>query len=243
MAFLETCSAPLLSLLSFLATGLALLLFIKFFQKTGLYAFIVLALILANIQTLKGTLFPFSSYPIPLGMEAFACVTLAVDILTAYWGPAAAFKAIRLGFAAQATVALLMFLTLSMPAISPQQVPAAEQFLAFNHEHMRALFMPLPGLLVASWLAFVVSQSLDVYIFQRLKKYGLWVRGNVAGLFATFCDHLLFSFLAWIVLPTTPLSEGTFWWSYVFLVYGIRLLYSFLSTPLLYWAGHFIRKP
>jgi len=233
---LQTWPAPFLSVLSLLCTGIIVLLFLKHFQKMGLYTYIALALILANIQTLKGTHYSFFSYPIPLGMEAFASVTLCVDILAANWGTNAALKAIKLGFFAQVSMAILMFFTLAMPGFPIDLLPPSEQFLHYNHEHMMALFLPLPSLLLASWIAYGASQTLDVYIFQRFNKNKLFIRAGIAAIFATLVDHFLFNFLAWVALPQQSISNNTFWFSYIGFIYIIRVLYSFALTPILYYA-------
>ncbi|MDB6096963.1 MAG: hypothetical protein JWM09_1241 [Francisellaceae bacterium] len=232
-----------LSLLTFFSSAVMLMAFLFFFKKSGLYVYIVLSLLVGNIQALKGIYLPGVNYPIPLGMEVFASITIACEILANRWGTKAALKAVKLGFLTQFCFTFLIFITLGFKPLELTDLNPSEYFLSENHHHLYKLFMPMPGMMLASWLAFSISQSVDILIFQRLKDKMLWLRGNIAGSFSCLIDHIIFNFLAWVVFMPEPLNFDTFWTGFVLVSFAIRIFYNFLYTPLLYWANTLSLKP
>ena len=73
---------------------------LKFFGKTGIYVYVALAIILANIQVLKVIEFPFFPEPMALGTILFISIFLCTDILNEYFDKRSATKCIYLGISA-----------------------------------------------------------------------------------------------------------------------------------------------
>ena len=65
------------------------------FGAAGMFIFIGIGIIAANVQVLKAASFAFYAAPIPLGTVAFSATYIATDVLTEYYGRAVAKKAVK----------------------------------------------------------------------------------------------------------------------------------------------------
>ena len=90
---------------------------LKFFGKTGIYVYVALAIILANIQVLKVIEFPFFPEPMALGTILFISIFLCTDILNEYFDKQSATKCIYLGISAYLFSTIIMFMTISLKPI------------------------------------------------------------------------------------------------------------------------------
>jgi uncharacterized integral membrane protein (TIGR00697 family) len=103
---------------------------------------------------------------------------------------------------------------------------------------LEALFTPSLRLLIASLIAFIISQHIDICIFSALKKrhgkHLLWLRANASTLISGLFDTFVFSFLAWIIFAPTPLSMTTVLIGFIAASQALRAFISIFSTPLLY---------
>ena len=100
----------------------ALLIMMRFFAAAGLYTFIVIMIVAANIEVLKVVQFPGLIHPIALGTIFFAAAFWAVDVLTEYYGAASARKAILIGFMGS----LLMLMCITSVSIGNSSSSALE---------------------------------------------------------------------------------------------------------------------
>lgn len=210
------------------------LVFIYFFHRflgvAGLYAYGCIALLLGNIQVLKLGVFPFLDQPVALGTILFTSTYFVSDILTEHHGPGVAKKMIPLGFLTLMMAPLLMMFSIALPC-APDST--------FCHRAMQALFMPLPRFLFASFISYALSQWLDITLFQRLKTQTrgrwVWFRSGFSSLMATFCDHVVFSYLAFMLLSPHPVDAKTLWSTYIMGTYAIRVVAGLGFSPCLYF--------
>jgi uncharacterized integral membrane protein (TIGR00697 family) len=225
---MQTLSAESLSLLIFLGCVFAILFLFRAFGIAGLYLYNAVIVIAANVQVLKTATFCFSPEPVALGTITFATTYLVSDILTEHYGKAVAHKGVWLSFAAHILMTSLMIATLGYSA------PVSDK----AHGAMVALFTPSPRILLAGLLAYVVSQFLDIYIFEWVgrmtQRRWLWLRTNVATLLSSLVDNTIFSVLAWVVLNPEPITFSSLIFTYILGTYLARGLVAFLSTPVMY---------
>ena len=166
----------------------ALLLTKKLFGKAGLFAWIGVASILANIQVVKCVVL--------FGMEAtlanvmFASNFLATDILTECYGEKEAKKGVHIGL-----FSVLIYLACSQ--ISLLFVPST---IDIAHDAMNTLFTLAPRVCLASVSMFYLSNLLDVHLYSRLKaRYGegkMWLRNNISTIVCNSLENFGFAFLA-----------------------------------------------
>lgn len=213
---------------------------------SGLYSYVTVALIVANIQVLKGGQFIFPTHPIAMGTLLFASMGLAFDLMTEYYGKLAALKGVQLGFITLAFFTLLMLITVGVRPVSLAHLSADSLGLYTNHWHIKALFVPLPAILAASLIAYAFSQYLDVMIFWLLKRIThqrlLGLRAVLSISISALVDSFLFSWLAWQVFNSHPVSWPTLFSVYILGTYPLRLLASFCLSPCIYLAQYFIPK-
>ncbi len=213
----------------------------RLFGEAGLYAYVVLAILAANVQVLKAVQFSVYSEPVALGTVTFSSTYLATDILAERYGARSARKAVLLGFVSYLVFTVLMVLTIGFRPLTPEQAGEEMAWALENHEHISALFIHSPALFAAGMIAYLTSQLHDVWLFERLKKAMkgryLWLRNNLSTAISALIDNLVFSILAWIVFAPEPLAWETVLWVYVLGTYALRLLVAVLDTPFIYLAG------
>ena len=215
-----------------------ILVVMKLFGQVGLYMYIVVAVIAANIQVLKAVQFAVFDRPVALGTILFASTYLCTDILTEFYGAKAARKGVYLGFAGMVLMVIFMIITLGFRPVEEE----AMQWAADNHNHMMALFLPTPALLIAGMVAYLSSQLYDVWVFNFIKRLTkgrfLWIRNNGSTIISAFIDNVIFSVLAWIVLAEEPLAWSVVWGTYILGTYGLRVIVAVLDTPVIYLAKY-----
>lgn len=134
----------------------AVLLGYRLFGKTGIYAMTVIATILANIEVLM--MIDGFGMEQTLGNVMFASTYLITDILSENEGEKSATRAVWLGvFTSGAMLIFSQYWLLYIPSASD-----------WAGEHIRAIFSTTPRLMLASFLGYVVSQRIDVWLYHRL---------------------------------------------------------------------------
>lgn len=223
-----------------IAFGSVLLLH-RFFGPAGLMVYVAVAIIGGNLQVLKITEFSLLPDPIPLGTILFSTTFLATDILNEYHGPGMARRAVFLGFAALLLFNLFMIFTVGFKPLDPADGAFAAQSRAM-HDHLQAVVTPTPAILVASLVAYLVSQLNDIWVFSRLREKTrgrfLWLRNNVSTWVSALVDNAVFSVLAFVVLAPDPVAWRTLVFSYILGTYGIRVVVAVLDSPIIYLARH-----
>ncbi|MGV8948868.1 MAG: queuosine precursor transporter [Candidatus Paracaedibacter sp.] len=234
---MQALSSETLSLLIFLACVVFLLFLFRTFGIVGLYLYNAVIVIVANVQVLKTATFCFSPEPVALGTITFATTYLVSDILTEHYGKAVAHKGVWLSFAAHILMTSLMIATLGYSA------PVGDKV----HGAMMTLFTPSPRILLAGLLAYVISQFLGIYVFERVGRMSqrrwLWLRTNVATLLSGLVDNAIFSVFAWVILNPEPITFYSLIFTYILGTYLARVLVAFLSTPVMYLSYWCLPKP
>ncbi|MBS3985674.1 MAG: queuosine precursor transporter [Selenomonadales bacterium] len=207
--------------------GFALILFtFRFFGKVGMYCWIVLSIIVCNIEVLKTV--AIGGIVATTGNVLYGATFLATDIINEIYGPKSARTGVWLGFLAMISTTVMLQLTLAF-------VPHASDWA---HPHLSALFSFLPRIAFASLSAYLVSQFMDIHIFVRLRakfssnKY-IWLRNNGSTLLSQLVDSVVFSLLAF---------TGVFPWDIVLQItastYLLKAVIALLDTPFVYIARH-----
>jgi uncharacterized integral membrane protein (TIGR00697 family) len=140
---------------------------------------------------------------------------------------------------------LLMVIALGYPPLPLSAIGSAgTEHMPFTEQAMSLLFTPSPRLLLASLLAFVISQLNDIWLFQwigRLTgKRFLWLRTAISAWSSALVDTLLFSVLAWVILAPQPVTLSVLLFTYILGTFVTRALIGILSTPVMYMSKAFI---
>jgi len=204
----------------------------RFFGKVGLQVAIAVAIILANLQGPKLTsIFGFET---TIGVIFYSSIFLATDILSENYGRAEANKAVRMGF----VVSLIVLLMLSL---SMMYIPTDRQFAIDIHNAFDTILNFTPRFILGSMLAYIISQSFDVWAFHRIKTYTgekwLWLRNNLSTMCSQIIDTSIFSLVVWWgpVDLNTALKLGA-------AKFGFKIVIAAIDTSFLYWARGLFRQ-
>ncbi|MRX70926.1 queuosine precursor transporter [Bacillus lacus] len=198
------------------------LLFYKQFGKTGLFVWLGISTVIANIQVVKTVeLFGLTA---TLGNIMYGSAFFVTDIINEKYGKEEAKKAVWLGFATLITMTFIMQATL---LFQPHEID-------FAHESLQTIFGLLPRIAIGSLAAYLISQHLDVSIYQYLKTRfpkQLWIRNNGSTFLSQLLDTAVFTTIAfWGVYPFDV-------WIQIFITtYLIKSLVAALDTPFAYIA-------
>jgi uncharacterized integral membrane protein (TIGR00697 family) len=229
-------SPEVLAVLTLMVASVAILVLFRLYGMLGLMCYITMAYIATNIQVLHLAQYSFASEPVALGTVLFATTFIVSDIITEHYGAVKARMAIGLSFITQIAFTILMILTVTHPPLENAQVLNA----------MDVIFMPAPRLLVASLLSYVISQLVDIWLFQKISKQThkkhLWFRTFISTALSALVDNIIFSTLAWVILSPNPVSFNSLVYTYVLGTYVARLLVSILSTPIIYLSYYCLPK-
>lgn len=220
----------LLWALMLIVNFLGIIFIYKKFGKIGLYSWIPVSTILANIQVvLLVRLFGFST---TLGNILYAGGFLVTDILAENYGKKSAQKAVQIGFFSLIVTSIIM-------KIAVLFVPLEEGIVMF--ESVKQIFDFMPRLMIASLLAYFISQSHDIWAYEFWKKkYSstkhIWIRNNASTLVSQFIDNLVFTIVAFYgVYPFEVLKE-------IFIAtYVIKFIVAISDTPFVYIA-HYLKR-
>ncbi|WP_194841983.1 queuosine precursor transporter [Gracilibacillus salitolerans] len=209
----------------FAIINFALLLFMyRVFGKAGLFVWIGMSTVIANIQVLKTV--EMLGLVATLGNITYGTVFLATDILNENHGKKEAKKAVWMGFSSLLIMTIVMQFVLRF-------TPHADDFAQGSLE---TIFELIPNISIGSMLAYVVSQYIDVWIYGKIKqllpsnKY-LWIRNNGSTMISQFIDTLIFCSIAFY-----DVHQFDVWLNILFTTYIIKFVVSALDTPFLYIA-------
>ncbi|AQQ53543.1 queuosine precursor transporter [Planococcus lenghuensis] len=203
---------------------LLLLTMYKIFGRSGLFAWVAISTILANIQVTKTI--EIIGLTATLGNSLYASTFLATDILNEKYGRKDAQKAVWLGFSS-----LLVMLVAMQFAIKFE--PAESDFA---QESLATIFGLIPRIAIGSMAAYLVSQLLDVHIFALLRKLfpkdsQFWIRNNGSTMVSQLLDTLVFTLIAFY--GTFPFDV----WIQIFVsTYVLKFIVAALDTPFGYFA-------
>lgn len=199
----------------------------KFFGKEGLYTWISVATIIANIIVCKTI--EIGVLTTSLGNIMFASNYLATDILSEKYGSKYAYKAIN-----NALISTLVFIFVTQ--ISLLFIPASTDIA---QSAMETLFSLNLRVSISSLTLFFISNKLDIYLFDKLrKKYPnkLWLRNNVSTILSNCLENYLFALFAFIgIFDIKTVLEIATTGSI------IEVVVALLDTPFLYLSKYKIK--
>lgn len=195
-----------------------------------LNALFVGLLMISNIISVK--LFDFGGVAIlPAAAIVYVFTYPLTDVIGEVYGKEAARNTVNAGFLTQLIGSIFVFIAMKLP-----EAPY------FYHQ---AEFETILGgsfrIMVASLIAYVVSQNLDVQVFHKLKqKHGekkLWLRNNASTLFSQLIDTTLFISIAFYGQMPMKVLLGLVVTQYVF-----KMIVAVIDTPIVYLLVRLCKK-
>lgn len=176
--------------------------------------------------------------PISVGLFAFPITFLLTDVVNEFYGRKGARFLTFLGLW-MAVFAYLILQLAMRPAADPQSY--------FQDGEFNKVFGIGGRLFIASLIAYLCGQFLDIYVFQFWKALTeskhLWLRATGSTVASQLVDTFAINFLFWSVLPAMGgESARPLEWVTTKAVgeYGVKVLIALGMTPLVYGLHAFI---
>jgi len=185
-------------------------------------ASLTIASILASKIVVIGGIF------VPAGILAYSVTFLMSDTISEIWGRRVAGSVVISGFLSLVMVFCLIRLAIAMPSAP----------FWGGQEAFSSILSSSSRIIVASLVAYLISQYHDVWLYHLLKdktsgKF-LWLRNNASTAVSQLLDSVIFITIAFYgVMPIVPLILGQWF---------VKLVIAAIDTPLVYILVGFLKK-
>ena len=183
-----------------------------------LSAVFVASLVIASVLAAK--IIQVWAFFVPAGILAYSLTFLCTDVVSEVYGKEASRKVVLSGFIGLVAAFLLTTLALNWSAAPFWQ----------NQDSFDSILGSTTRIIIASLVAYLVSQYTDVWIFSQVKKLTkgkfLWLRNNLSTAISQLIDSVIFIVIAFYgVMPLFELIIGQ---------WVIKLVIAALDTPIVY---------
>ncbi|MDD4351560.1 MAG: queuosine precursor transporter [Candidatus Gracilibacteria bacterium] len=198
--------------------------------RIWLCAYIAACVVLMNIFVLKQmTLFGMA---VTGGNVLYSSIFLSSDLLTEHYGKKVALQAVRIGF----------FISVFFVIASQFILLFHPNEFDFIQDSFLEIFSLTPRIVAASMLSYLLSQHLDVYLFEKIKDLSkgryLWLRNNLSTFLSQAVDSVFFTLAAFYGVFANNVI-----WQIILFTYLVKLIVALLDTPFIYLSKLEIMKP
>lgn len=198
-----------------------ILLIKKFLGKEGLIGYMGIATILANIMITKSV--DLLGMGATLGNVLFASNFLTTDILTENYSYKEAKKGVK--FAIFAVIFFLIITQIALLYIPNNNDIANDSFIT--------LFTLAPRITLASVVLFIISNFIDINLYEFLRKKSngkkMWLRNNLCTIISNGSENFLFYIVSFLgILPISSILSSAISATI------IEIIIAILDTPFLY---------
>lgn len=164
----------------------------------------------------------------PAGVLAYSVTFIVSDIISEIWGKERANEVIQCGF-----IALLTAIVLSWAALHWTPAP-----FWHGQEGFASVLSNTPRIVLASLIAYIISQTHDVWLFHLLKKVTggkhLWLRNNASTVASQLIDSTIFVTVAFYgVMPVGDIIIGQ-WFA--------KVAIAVIDTPFVYMGVSLLKE-
>lgn len=153
----------------------------------------------------------------PSATVGYALTYLMTDVIGELYGRKVTNRIVQFGFICLIVACVLTRLALLLP--SPYDSNAFSQ-----------VFTSSTRIFIASIVAYIISQSTDVYIFHKIRNYYQkfkFIRNNVSTITSQFLDTIIFSFIGFYgIVPNI--------WGMIWGVFIAKVVLALCDTPFFY---------
>lgn len=216
--------------------------------KLALAALFITSLVSAQLIAVKILVIPIpETLPfldpeilVPAGVLAYALTFVASDCYTELYGRKSAHTMVNIGFIMNFVMLALVWLAIYLPGSE----------LGANPDHFSSVLGLSTNIVIASLVAYIISQNWDVFAFAKISKATegryLWIRNLGSTATSQIIDTVIFISIAFLLAPLI-IGVGEALPALVILQlivgqYLIKLLIAFAETPLVYAIVGFVRS-
>jgi hypothetical protein len=201
-------------------------------KMTLLTAIFVGGLLAAN--TLGAKVTSIFGVAVSVGIFAYPLTFLITDAIAEVYGKKRAKRIVWAALVAQLFVLLLTIISIKLPPAERYQL---------NEEYV-LIFSTSIRMIIASLVAFIVSQTHDIWAFDFWKKktHGkyLWLRNNLSTFVSQAIDTLLFMFIAFYGISDKFTVQ--FILQLCFSYWLFKITFALLDTPFVYLLVRWLKK-
>jgi len=197
-------------------------------KKSIVFGLFVASIIVANV--VAGKIIMLGSFILPAAVVAYAVTFLMTDITSEIWGRKEANRLVLLGFICSVFASLLIYVAGLLPAapFAMDQNNAFKIILGMNWKFV-----------MASMIAYYVSQSWDVWMFHVIGKVTKgkhkWLRNNVSTMTSQVLDTAIFITIAFYgIVPNL--------WAMILSQYIFKVILATIDTPIFYLITRKIKQ-
>ncbi len=202
----------------------------KYNKPDAIIAIYIAFVIMSNILAVKIAEFNlgFITLYATAASIIFPVTFLLTDVVNEKFGRKETHKMIFLAFVTQVAAAFFIFLAIKIPSAP----------FWTNQEMFNSILGFAPRVMIASWIAFLISENADAYIFSWFKKLTqgkhLWSRNIFSAIPAMTLDTIIFVTIAFYgIQPLLPLIFG---------VLIIKWLVGIIDIPFMYLNRHMMER-
>lgn len=206
----------ILSIIYLLITFTITILVFKYTGKYGLFIWMMLSVVICNIQTLK--ISEILGLVTSLGNISYGAIFLCSDLLSEYYGERECRKGIIISFLGMIAFTILM-------TIFIKYIPSASDT---SQEALTAIFSYMPRITIASLSAYLISQFMDakIYTIMKEKTNKVYISNNVSTFVSQIFDTIIFVSISFAgVMNTNEILE------LIVTMLVIKWIIGLLDTP------------
>ena len=186
---------------------------------------------LVPIYLITGNVFAESFFPIfgtfqDLATPIYSATFLITDMLSEHFSKEDAKKAVFAGF-----LGLVIFAGATLIIVNAPILP--DKIKIYKN-----VFSVLPRLVVGSFVAYIVSQTWDVFIYHRLKKITgkkrLYLRNNISTITSQLLDTTIFVLIAFA--GREPFSTKQQIIVFILTTWAFKVAVALLDYPFILWS-------
>ncbi len=188
--------------------------------------------VLLSTQYLTTQWIEIGSYFITKAIFVYPITFLITDFVGERWGKKASQEIVYRGFITM----LLAIIFNSLSYLIPSPLSSIPSVLFY-----RQFFAPIFLFSISSWIAYLIGQELDLFLFHWIKKKTrgkkLWLRNNIATILSQAVDTIAFSCLVHLFSFFCYIPINWNWKTWYFLAcieYPIKIIWALFDTPILY---------
>lgn len=214
---------------------------------TTLTAFFCVVLVVTNTMASKLIKVPmFVDIAVPVGTITYPITFLLTDIVSEIWGIKKANLMVYLGFACSIAALFVTQIALRLPAhhfwVAPENAYAYTSVNDYQTAYS-SVFDVTGVVVVASMIAYLVSQLMDIKTFHLFKRKTkgkhLWLRNNCSTMSSQLVDTIIFVFIYCYFGLEMSLSRCFY---IAMATYSFKAFLALLDTPFCYLGVGFIKR-
>jgi uncharacterized integral membrane protein (TIGR00697 family) len=176
------------------------------------------------------------SFNLSCGVLLWPLEFIITDVINEYYGPKAVKRISYIAVSLISYAFIVFYLAINFPPADFWRGSGAANHIPDMNDAFNSIFGQGMWIIVASIIAFLVSQLVDVTIFHRIKKVTgerkVWLRATGSTVVSQLVDSLI------VVIIAFKIGKGWSWptvLSISLLGYSYKFLVAILMTPVIYF--------